>query len=124
METSYQVIHPRRALIEASRLIYEDGVLSIQGIGSDGEVAAELRFVGVLLARLADEGARLRLLSGLGGCSGFVLEDQSSELLEWLSAEGMQTRDMRHARHFVVFAGEEIIDVVAFAAPALCVTKG
>ena len=105
--------------VSAMKLIYDDGDLRIEGLDRAGSRVFELRFPDVLLTRITDEGVRLRLLPELGGVHGLVLTDEQSELITWVHDEGLRTRDMREAKHFLVFAGEEIVDIVALSEPEI-----
>ena len=101
------------------KLIYDDGDLRIEGLDRAGSRVFELRFPDVLFTRITDEGVRLRLLPELGETRGLVLTDERSELITWVHDEGLRSRDMRDAKHFLVFAGQEIVDVVALSEPEI-----
>lgn len=101
----------------ALKLTYDDGELRLQGLDRSGLLVVELRFIDVLLARVTPEGLRLRLLPDLGMEGGFILIDERSELIEWVAEEGLHTRDIRQAKHFIVLPGEEIVDVVSLSDP-------
>jgi hypothetical protein len=103
----------------ALNLIYDDGDLRVQGLDRDSEPLVTLRFSPVLLTRIADEGVRLRLLRELPPMHALVLVDQQSELVSWVFDEGLETRDMRDVRHFMIFIGQEIVDVIAFDEPEI-----
>ena len=45
--------------------------------------------------------------------------DEESQLLSWIFEEGLHTRDMKLAKHFIVFVGEEVYDVVSFSEPRI-----
>lgn len=62
---------------------------------------------------------RLKLLPELGTERGLVLIVEQSELIAWVLEEGLHTRDMRQAKHFLVFIGEEIVDVVSLSEPEI-----
>jgi hypothetical protein len=109
--------------VAALKLIYDDGDLRIEGLDRTGSRVVELRFRDVLLTRITDEGVRLRLLQELGTERSLVLTDEQSELIAWVREEGLQTRDMRQAKHFLVFVGEEIVDVVALSDPEISKTR-
>lgn len=103
----------------ALKLIYDDGDLHIHGLDSKGILVVELHFRDVLLTRISPEGVRLRLLTELGEKSGLVLIDDQSKLIGWVLEEGLRTRDMSQAKHFLVFLGEEIVDVVSLSDPEI-----
>jgi hypothetical protein len=105
--------------VVALKLIYDDGELCIQGLDRECSIVVELRFREVLLTRISPEGVRLRLVPELGPERGLVLTDEQSELISWVREEGLQTRDMRQAKHFLVFVGEEIVDVVSLCEPEI-----
>jgi len=103
--------------LAALKLIYDDGDLRIQGLDRGSSPVIELRFRDVLLTRISPEGVRLRLLPELGAERDLVITDEESELITWVLEEGLHTRDMRQAKHFLVFVGEEIVDVVSLREP-------
>jgi hypothetical protein len=107
------------ASVTALKLVYDDGDLRIQGLDRVGALVVELRFSDVLLTRITPEGVRLRLLAELGATRGLVLTDERSELIPWVFDEGLNSRDMRLAKHFLVFIGEEIVDVVSLSEPTV-----
>jgi len=119
MTTKYDIIEPAQIGITSSKVTFDDGALKIEGFGRGGSLAVEIRLESAILVRIADEGARLRLLQELEGKRGLVLIGADSGLLDWLMHECMQTRDLKEAKHFIVVAGEEIIDVVSFAVPEI-----
>jgi len=115
----FQSIVPSIPGIQKAYLIYDDGLLRIQGRDRDDSIVVEFRFVGPLLTRVSDEGVRLKLIPDLPQDGSVILRDQQSELLAWIADEGLHTREMKSVMHFVVFVGEEIIDVVAFDDPEI-----
>lgn len=118
-KTHYQPIDSVTAL----KLIYDDGDLRIQGLDNSEVLVVELHFQDVLLTRICPEEIRLRLLPELEETNGFVFSDQQSELIKWVDQEGLGTRDLSQAKHFLVFAGEEVVDVVALSEPALSLNE-
>lgn len=117
MTNRYKPYYPSLGTVSALRVTYDDGELLIEGFDKAGTQVVELRFRDVLLTRILDEGMRLRLLSELEAKHAFILVNLQSELLAWLVEESLQTRDLEGAKHFLVFAGEEIIDVVSLSEP-------
>ena len=113
----YKILITQIESVVALKLIYDDGDLSIQGLDREGTLVVELRFRDVLLTRISPEGVRLRLIPELGAKRSLVLTDEQSELITWVLEEGLHTRDMRQAKHFLVFVGEEIVDVVSLSEP-------
>jgi hypothetical protein len=105
--------------VTAVKLIYDDGDLRVQGLDRSGSLVIELHFRDVLLTRVTPEGVRLRLLPELKTVRGFVLTDEQSELITWVHEEGLRTRDMREAKHFLIVFPEEIVDVVALSDPQI-----
>ena len=103
--------------VVALKLVYDDGELRILGLDRASSVTVELYFQDILLIRISPEEVRLRLFQELGTVQSLVLIDEQSELIDWLSEEGLHTRDMRQSKHFIVFIGEEIIDVVSLSKP-------
>jgi len=100
-------------------LIYDDGELLIQGFDLRNSLVVEISFPDILVVRLSDEGVRLRLLDELGAFNPFVIIDEESQLLGWIQEESLHTRNTGLAKHFVIFAGEEIYDVVSFTEPRI-----
>jgi len=100
-----------------SRLLYEDGKSTIQGIDRTGSIVGEVKFDYVLVTRIADEGSRLRLLREIGEDHASILKDEQSELIAWLDEEGLGTRDLMQAKHYIFLLGEDVIDVVALSEP-------
>jgi hypothetical protein len=113
----YKTRYAQIDAVAALKLTYDDGDLRIQGLDRGASLVVELRFRDVLLTRISPEGVRLRLLPELGTERGLVLTDEQSELITWVLEEGLHTRDMRQAKHFLVFVGEEIVDVVSLSEP-------
>jgi hypothetical protein len=106
--------------VSAMKLIYDDGDLRVEGLDRAGSRVFELHFPDVLLTRITDEGLRLRLLPELQTAEhGLVLTDEQSELIPWVHEETLGSRDLRQAKHFLVFAGQEIVDVVALSDPKI-----
>ena len=119
----YQVLLNQIATVAALKLSYDDGDLRIHGLSRGEEIVVELHFIDVLLLRIAPEGVRLKLQKELGEAHGLVLTDEQSKLIAWVFDEGMQTRDMSDAKHFLVLIGEEIVDVVSLAEPEITVLQ-
>lgn len=119
MATKYRMIYPKLEISATLKLAYDDGLLRIEASSSREEVVASISFTDCLMVRIADEGVRLRLLQDLRGVIGFVMEDQSSDLIAWLDAEGLKTRDLAEAFHYLVFLGEEIVDVITHSQPKI-----
>jgi hypothetical protein len=117
MNSRFEVIHARKKLVQSMRLVSDDGLLTIDAIDRNGVVLAKLTFKSPLLVRIADEGARLRLWGELGEMRGLLLLDNESDLPGWVHREGFETRDVSNAKHFIVCAGEEVVDVVSIALP-------
>ncbi|MDE2150339.1 MAG: hypothetical protein KGJ55_11050 [Gammaproteobacteria bacterium] len=102
------------------KLVYDDGDLRVQGLDRSAKPLVTLRFLSdVLLIRIVDEGVRLRLLREMPPMRALLLVDQQSELVRWVFDEGLETRDMRDVRHFMIFIGQEIVDVIAFDDPKI-----
>ena len=118
-QSRYKTYFPQVDSLSALKLIYDDGDLRIQGLDRSESLVVEVRFRDVLLTRIAPEGVRLRVLPELEAVRGFVLTDEQSELITWVHEEGLRTRDMREAKHFLVFFPEEIVDVVALSDPEI-----
>ncbi|QXP85202.1 hypothetical protein ABZN20_13890 [Methylococcus sp. ANG] len=119
MTNRYKTYYPLSKTVGPLRLTYDDGELRIDGLDRDRAQVVEIRFRDVLLTRILDEGIRLRLLQELGTERALILVDEQSELLPWLIEESLRTRDVGKAKHFLVFAGEEIVDVVSLSEPEL-----
>lgn len=117
MANRYKQYYPLLGTVAALKLTYDDGELRIEGLDHVSSRVVELLFRDVLLTRISPEGVRLRLLPELGTERGLVLTDEQSELITWVQEEGLDTRDMRQAKHFLVFIGEEIVDVVSLSEP-------
>lgn len=117
MDNRYKLYYPFLSTVTNLRLTYDDGDLRIKGIDRSGSQVIELRFRDILLTRILDEGIRLKLLTELGTVRALILIDSQSELLGWLIEESLQTRDIAQAKHFLVLAGEEIVDVVSLSEP-------
>lgn len=117
VQSRYQARSKQIDSVTALKLIYDDGDLRIQGLDHEGTLVVELRFRDVLLTRIAPEGVRLRLLPDLETTRSLVLTDEQSDLITWVIEEGLHTRDMRQAKHFLVLIGEEIVDVVSLSEP-------
>ncbi|MFC3815295.1 hypothetical protein [Lysobacter sp. GCM10012299] len=119
MGTRYQVVHAPFQAVCSSRITYDDGALRIAGCDRHDSVIAEVRFEDPLSVSISEEGTRLRSLQALGGIVGSIVKDTASELLAWLDAEALGTRDMANAQHFIVRIGEEIVDVICFTDPVV-----
>jgi hypothetical protein len=119
MASRYKQYYPLLDTVSALKLTYDDGELRIEGLNHVSSQVVELLFHDVLLTRISLEGVRLKLLPELGTERGFVLIDKQSELITWVQEEGLNTRDMSQAKHFLVFAGEEIVDVVSLSEPEI-----
>lgn len=117
MVNRYKQYYPLLGTVAALKLTYDDGELRIEGFDHAGSQVVELLFRDVLLTRITPEEVRLRLLTELGTWHGLVLTDEQSELIAWVQEEGLDTRDMHQAKHFLVFVGEEIVDVVSLSEP-------
>jgi hypothetical protein len=101
------------------KLVYDDGDLRVHGLDREGALMIELRFTAVLLTRVVPEDVRLGPQPKLGKNDSWVLIDQQSELVPWLREECLHTRELTEARHFLLFVGEEIVDVVALSDPEI-----
>lgn len=119
MTNRYKHLYKRYDGIVVSKLIYDDGVLVIQGFDNQTSLIVEISFLDIVIVRISDEGIRMRLINELGTTDSFVLVDESSQLLSWVREEGLHTRDMELAKHFIIFVGEEIYDVVSFSDPKI-----
>ena len=115
----YRQVIPQHSTISSLKVVYDDGELRIEGLDRHSSPVIALRFVDVLLTRVVEEGVRLHLITDRKREHGFMLRDEQSELITWVREEGLNTRDLRDAKHFVVFAGREIIDVVTFSDPEI-----
>lgn len=120
METKYTVLHPYIDTA-ACKVIYDDGMLSLDGLDRDGMVVVHIQFGSLLLFRLADEGLRLKLFGELSGTRGVLLYQKDSDLLSWAANESMHTKDPNDFRHFIVLLGEEVIDVISSVAPGVSI---
>jgi hypothetical protein len=108
------------ASISRSKIVYDDGVLTIQGCDRNGTCAVQITFDSALFVRIADESMRLRLFQQLGQSRpDLIMIDEESDLIQWVKEEGLHTRDLSEAKHFVVVAGEEITDVVSVSPPKI-----
>ena len=119
MAHRYKEHFPEVNSVAIMKLVYDDGDLRIEGSDRKRSRVVELHFRDVLLTRITPEGVRVRLLPELAGVRGLVLTDEQSELITWVHDEGLRTRDMREAKHFLVFLPEEIVDVVALSDPEI-----
>jgi hypothetical protein len=119
MAIRYGVVYSAQVPIQSCKVIFDDGLLTIEGFDKGGDRVATVVFNNVILTQVTDEGARLRLIKELGGSYAFVVSDKESRLLAWLKEEGLETRDFGGAGHFIIFAGEEVVDVVSFAQPEI-----
>ena len=119
VENRFKTQYEQIDSVVALKLIYDDGDLRIHGLNREESLVVELHFRDVLLTRISPEGVRLRLLSELGTESGLLIVDEQSELITWVLEEGLRTRDMSKAKHFLVFVGEEIVDVVSLSEPEI-----
>jgi hypothetical protein len=122
METRHKILHPYIPSA-ACKATYDDGTLCIEGLNREGLVVLSVSFGSILLFRLMDEGMRLKLLTELSGMRGLLMTDEDSLLTHWISDESCGTRDTSEARHFIVFAGEEILDIVSTGAPTIVVSS-
>lgn len=121
MGSRYAVYHPNVPGIAVSKVVLDDGALRIEGRDKSETVLVEIIFDYVLLTRIADEGVRLKLWGELGDIRGLALRDQQSDLIAWIDQEGLGTRDLTEARHYIFSLGEEVIDVVALSEPKIVV---
>jgi hypothetical protein len=115
----FQEISSRKNEWVSSCSAYNDGAFHVDLYRSRGGSATlRIVFPDVIFVRVSDEGVRLSLINSLAEApGGMILLDLNSELLTWLDGELLQTRDLSSARHYIVTAGEEIIDVVSAADP-------
>ncbi|OZB58782.1 MAG: hypothetical protein B7X31_13250 [Thiomonas sp. 13-66-29] len=120
MATKYTKVH-QKIDTTASKVTCDDGVLLVECFNAIGQLVAEVSFDSFLVLRVSDEGVRLALLDDLGPLRGFILSAQDSSLIQWVSMEGKETRDLKHAGHFIVFAGEEVVDVVSVSMPQVTI---
>lgn len=118
METRYSILHSKVGAA-ASKIEYDDGVLRIRCLDREEKALAAIEFENVLLMRLTDEGTRLRLLTELAGQHGLVMLDNESSLMQWIQEESRGTRDLTRARHYLIFSGEEVVDVVSLVQPKI-----
>lgn len=119
MDNRFKEYYEQSQSVITSKLIYDDGVLTIQGFNQSGSLVIEIDFPDILVVRASDEGIRLKLLHELGPKRALIIVDQQSKLLAWLQDENKQTRDISKARHFIVLIGEEIIDVISISEPMI-----
>jgi hypothetical protein len=118
METRYEIIHPQTVHVSvACRVVYDDGVLSIEGYDQNTTAVIKVEFGNVVHVRISDEGGRIRLLQAMGNQRGLVMIDKRSTLLDWVIEEALETRQPSQLKHYLIFLGEEVIDVIAPASP-------
>jgi hypothetical protein len=123
MATKLRTFQQNIASIACSKIVYDDGVLTIQGSDRNGTCVAQITFDSALLVRIADESMRLRFFQQLGESRpDLIMIDEESDLIQWVKEEGINTRDLSEAKHFVVVAGEEITDVVSVSPPTTSLT--
>lgn len=120
MANRFRSYLPARAVVpRVSKVRHDDGILQIDGHDLEGGLRVRVYFPHPLVVRISDEGARLRLQQELGSEQSFILTDEDSPLLAWVAEEGLHTREMQMARHFIIVVGEEIVDVVSFTDPVV-----
>jgi hypothetical protein len=105
--------------ISSSKITFEDGCLRLEGADGDGKPVFMASFDGILLFRVADEGARLRLIRSGQYKNDLVAEILQSHLITWLKDESLDSRDISQLKHFLIFLGEEIVDVISFTEPKI-----
>jgi hypothetical protein len=119
MAQRFKQLYKQVGSIAVSKLIYDDGILLIQGFDRHHSLVVEISFPDILTVRISGEGVRLRLIGELDITNSLVLVDEDSQLLTWVLEEGLHTRDMEFAKHFIVLVGEEIYDVVSISEPQI-----
>jgi hypothetical protein len=118
MSTRFRSFLPARAVFpRISKIVYDDGILQVDGHDLEGLLRVRVLFPDPLFVRISDEGVRLRLQQEIGADQSFIFTDEDSPLLAWVAEEGLHTREMQQARHFIIVIGEEIVDVVSFSGP-------
>ncbi|WP_313345645.1 hypothetical protein [Stenotrophomonas sp.] len=103
----------------SSNVVFDDGVVLVQGRRSDEAVVLGVEFPSVEFLGVSDEGSRLRLLMELGGIRGALLKSQEGSLRKYFADESMHTRDGIELAHYTFMIGEEIIDVITQEDPVI-----
>jgi hypothetical protein len=118
MTTRFRPFLPAKAVFpRVSKVVYDDGTIRIDGYDLAGLLQVRVFFPDLVFVRISDEGVRLRFQQDLDVERSFIVTDEDSPLLAWVAEEGLHTRDMEQARHYIILAGEEIVDVVSFSSP-------
>ena len=103
----------------SSRILIEDGFFVAEAIAVNGAILASVSFDQVVAVRVTDEGVRLGFLKNKKFEEDAVVEIFNSEFVSWLESESMSTRNLAPLRHFSIFLGEEVIDVVSACGPTI-----
>lgn len=119
MNDRITTLYSSEILYVSSKLVYDDGVVSIQGFDGSGKSAVEVSFPDVLLVRVTEEGGRLRLLRIIEDRKALICLHEESELVAWYSDENLSIRDVSDVKHFILLIGEEIIDVLSLSMPSV-----
>jgi hypothetical protein len=119
-QSRYVEWYPRIPSLAVCRLSYDDGCLEVNGLYKDGMLAVNIKFSGVLFSSISYEGVRLRLIEDLETPVSLVLVDKSSDLIRWVKDESFRARDLREARHYLIFIGNEVVDVISVEEPEIC----
>ncbi|MEE7545960.1 hypothetical protein HF319_01905 [Xanthomonas sp. Kuri4-1] len=96
-----------------------DGVLEIEGRGVLDDVIVRITFESVLVVRICDEGVRIRLSQNDDCEHALMLSQKDSDISRWVADEGLNTRDMSAVNSYIIFIGEEVLDVVTSSSPVV-----
>jgi hypothetical protein len=119
MSNKYVVVVGLLLRPSRSNVVFDDGVVLVQGRGSDGLAVLEVEFPSVEFLGISDEGSRLRFLIDLDGLRGALLKSRDSDLLRHFADESLHTRERIELTHYTFMIGEEIIDVITREEPVL-----
>lgn len=122
MSNKYVVVIGPLLRPSSSNVVFDDGVVLVQGRAPDDVAVLEVEFPSVEFLGISDEGSRLRLLNDLDGLRGALLKSRDGDLLRYFADESLHTREGIELTHYIFMIGEEIIDVITREEPVFNVT--
>ncbi|GAB2583974.1 hypothetical protein ISP15_08625 [Dyella jejuensis] len=104
----------------SSKVTYDDGIVAICGLDKNGSEILRIEFDNAIYVRVTDESVRLKFFQDSGVTElDTIMIIEESDVFKWLRDEELHIRDLSQAKHFIISAGEEIVDIVSFSAPKI-----
>ncbi len=119
MTARYETFLPRRVIVARAVMAYANGRLRLDGLNARGGTVLSLAFDDVRFLRCCPADAHPELRREQQDPAACITLDHRSAITLWLHAANYDARDLRDARHYIAFIGQEIFDVIAMRAPEI-----